>query len=1142
MFLCNLKLSAQFQYETNSLPISLSYTSDISFINANTGYITGYTSNQSPKIFKTINKGANWILTKDFGNILNPYLPGYPAISFINANTGWVIFSYFLQSEMFTDYSDIQKTTDGGVTWQLVLRRTFPQQDRIGGLIKFVDENNGYLIEKWSKNFMKTTNGGNNWTTIKNIPGSGYDFYCFTISPTNSSIIYLGGTKYGTQGDNSPLFYVSNNAGASFQTICDGSSQNGMKGIRNITIINNNNNNDLVRLASNSQLFKYNDNPQNPFTQISTLPNDFSYLTFSDYEKGFGFPFNNVNNVIYRTENHGLNWTSESLPVYTYASSGNPFAQFGNILYVNGIPNVTRKLGMNLSVLYDNVNSSGSFSFDGANKDIPSSPTTHYLRGGNSILNAASILSENQIDEKIFYSWNFGSMNNYISNYYFDNVGDIKASYKTKLKADNLWAINNASGSKSVRDKNGNINTLHESIGGIFFTKSYNNGSDFKTEEIVNDNKSNNNQFSVSNNTNPLLNEIKKEISIVHNLSPERNMIAVWENRNGSTITINTATREKTIDLQKYYWKRDEDNTFNITSNIQSFFSHPKVFSQVMGISAGFIDTTYYQMKIITYLEPGTNGTDLKAKVQYKNGSVTKNQTYTIVAGADFTDFACVSDIYKTISGTVLGFNLHYSYKKNGNVFYKKETIYYNYYDLVKESLNEENVSSFDLYYQKSNPDITLRNGAPAISYTGRYQENRNIEWDNGGSGPSTLSTTYYPVVVKYKKYGVTGWTKIVYNSNGFGTQENANVEGSKDTSAYIVNYSKNGTLFNQFVQIDGRRGYRCSPGAFNGSDAKLVRGGYKGQFGSGSNPLLLKLNYPENSRYTIMHTQFSILPAAIETDGFSNLDGVIEKDNTLYSLTLGPIIASNTTYGFEDDTPPQTVQNAVEFNETMVSAVFSLSNNDTLILGAHGKYATSFGQAMQPLKYHVNLVNSTTNQIHRELFRDTIYVEDSVGIEFLRGYIINGISNGTEQFYVQMIVDTVDAGDGDFMLAGVYSDDTPPEGDAPINYKTKVFFENSSNSLTPGNQIPKEYSLSQNYPNPFNPSTTIKYSLPKDGFVSLKIYDITGREVKSLAGEVKKAGYYSVTFNASSLASGVYFYRIQSNDFVQTKRMVLIK
>ena len=357
-----------------------------------------------------------------------------------------------------------------------------------------------------------------------------------------------------------------------------------------------------------------------------------------------------------------------------------------------------------------------------------------------------------------------------------------------------------------------------------------------------------------------------------------------------------------------------------------------------------------------------------------------------------------------------------------------------------------------------------------------------------------------------------------------------------------MLSFRKNGSYF-QYAKIYGlQQPYYCNPGSFSETDAKLVRGSYIGQFGSNFNPSLLTLSDPDNSRFTINERSFSIDPYSNGTDGYNNLDGVIEKDNTQYSLTLGPIIASNTTYGFEDDTPPQTVQNPVEFNETMVSAVFSLSNNDTLILGAHGKYATSFGQSMQPLKYHVNLVNATTNQIHRELFRDTINVEDSVGIEFLRGYIINGISSGTDQFYVQMVVDTVDAGDGDYMMSGVYSDDTPPQGDAPINYKTKVFFENSSNSLTSGNQIPKEYSLSQNYPNPFNPSTTIKYSLPKDGLVTMKIYDLAGREVAKLVNEVKKAGNYQVQFNASNLASGVYFYRIQSNDFVMTKRMVLIK
>ncbi|MFZ4590520.1 MAG: T9SS type A sorting domain-containing protein [Ignavibacteria bacterium] len=88
----------------------------------------------------------------------------------------------------------------------------------------------------------------------------------------------------------------------------------------------------------------------------------------------------------------------------------------------------------------------------------------------------------------------------------------------------------------------------------------------------------------------------------------------------------------------------------------------------------------------------------------------------------------------------------------------------------------------------------------------------------------------------------------------------------------------------------------------------------------------------------------------------------------------------------------------------------------------------------------------------------------------------------------------------------------------------------------------PKEYNLSFNYPNPFNPTTKINYALPKTGLVTMKIYDITGREIQTLVNEVKQAGYYSVDFNGSALPSGVYFYMLKSGDFVMTKRMVLIK
>ena len=91
-------------------------------------------------------------------------------------------------------------------------------------------------------------------------------------------------------------------------------------------------------------------------------------------------------------------------------------------------------------------------------------------------------------------------------------------------------------------------------------------------------------------------------------------------------------------------------------------------------------------------------------------------------------------------------------------------------------------------------------------------------------------------------------------------------------------------------------------------------------------------------------------------------------------------------------------------------------------------------------------------------------------------------------------------------------------------------------------NEIPTEFILEQNYPNPFNPTTTIRYSIPVSGKVSLKVFDILGSEVANLVNGEKAAGNYSVNWDASKLASGIYVYRIQTGSFVQAKKLVLIK
>ncbi len=97
-----------------------------------------------------------------------------------------------------------------------------------------------------------------------------------------------------------------------------------------------------------------------------------------------------------------------------------------------------------------------------------------------------------------------------------------------------------------------------------------------------------------------------------------------------------------------------------------------------------------------------------------------------------------------------------------------------------------------------------------------------------------------------------------------------------------------------------------------------------------------------------------------------------------------------------------------------------------------------------------------------------------------------------------------------------------------------------TSNQTTP--PILEAFELTQNYPNPFNPSTKIKYSVPQSSNVDIKVFDILGNEIETLVDEEKPVGTYEITWYAEQLPSGVYFYQIRAGDFVETKKMLLLK
>ena len=105
----------------------------------------------------------------------------------------------------------------------------------------------------------------------------------------------------------------------------------------------------------------------------------------------------------------------------------------------------------------------------------------------------------------------------------------------------------------------------------------------------------------------------------------------------------------------------------------------------------------------------------------------------------------------------------------------------------------------------------------------------------------------------------------------------------------------------------------------------------------------------------------------------------------------------------------------------------------------------------------------------------------------------------------------------------------------------TGIFAQTTPQNYNKGAST-NDFILNQNFPNPFNPETNIEFEIYKSGFTVIKIYNIIGKEINSLVNEYLRSGKYNLNFNTSGLTNGVYFYRLVVNDFIETKKMILIK
>jgi hypothetical protein len=234
--------------------------------------------------------------------------------------------------------------------------------------------------------------------------------------------------------------------------------------------------------------------------------------------------------------------------------------------------------------------------------------------------------------------------------------------------------------------------------------------------------------------------------------------------------------------------------------------------------------------------------------------------------------------------------------------------------------------------------------------------------------------------------------------------------------------------------------------------------------------------------------------------------------------------------------------------------------NNDDEGTGAllltSGQFAVSgfstgsgTGADMKLIKYSdaalpVNMVDFSGNSNQRNVYLSWQTSEEinNSGFDIERRSLLNGISSNWER--IAFI-----SGNGTTNQPSRYTYKDNNLNTGKYNYRLKQidyngnyeYFElNTPREIVIG--VPKENDLSQNYPNPSNPTSIINYSVSKDGFVKLKIYDMLGRVCAVLIDEFKTAGYHTARFDGSLLSSGIYFYRLETESFAETKKMILIK
>jgi thermolysin len=397
----------------------------------------------------------------------------------------------------------------------------------------------------------------------------------------------------------------------------------------------------------------------------------------------------------------------------------------------------------------------------------------------------------------------------------------------------------------------------------------------------------------------------------------------------------------------------------------------------------------------------------------------------------------------------------------------------------------------------------------------------------NDNRNASISVVTDYPALV---------WEGRIY----YGSEAGQTTAISRSSGGWGTSFNKYGSNVNSPTSYNGI--VTWSEGTQNFTD-KMFRWGSIKTLSTTGKYLQLSNGPDANSMYAVSLNNTSpytfqttpnvgSISKAAQAVNHSGRQGIIKKGNTEFYFTLADVSVDNEPVAFKQSPENVDVKSNTDFNSYLTTDQFNISDDSKISFSLSYGFIDSLASLSElkndsELEFYVELVDVNSNEVIGS-YEKIKFNNNNITSMNSKTYQLSTKGSGSRA--VQLRIVSAVSFEGQYYFADILND-------------AEVLAKNNVEELAyTGSAVVTSYDLMQNYPNPFNPATTITYQLPKDGMVTLKIYDAIGTEVITLVNEYKPTGRYNVTFNASSLASGVYFYRLQVNDFTSSKKLILMK